>query len=308
MSDSGSLIRWLINEGALFREGNSQIGGNSRFLQFNYGGRELVLKIYQGDVTRIRDSRQRELSAYLFLRKNGFLCLPELYETLEANDAICMEFIPGVTPEYDKNTNLEILNSFSRLRELYSRNQSFENAIDAASSTSDVLNQIRVRMNSFDISLNKEKASINAVMSILEARESINFPSYSLTYSFSDTGPHNMILNDQKFYFLDLEFFGKDSAVKMVLDYLLHPRNKFSSEDKVIALEWSEKEFGIGLDLTINCAPFFAAKWATIIARRMTLDYGERNMSSLKRNFERYLEIARATDMKQLQDKILKGG
>ena len=91
MSDSESLIRFLIKEGALFREGNSQVGGNSKFLQFNYGGSELVLKIYRGDVRRIRDARQREFSAYLFLRENGFLCLPELHETLEADDSICLE-------------------------------------------------------------------------------------------------------------------------------------------------------------------------------------------------------------------------
>jgi tRNA A-37 threonylcarbamoyl transferase component Bud32 len=305
MSDSESLIRFLIKEGALFREGNSQVGGNSKFLQFNYGGSELVLKIYRGDVRRIRDSRQREFSAYLFLRENGFLCLPELHETLEADDSICLEFISGTTPGCNKQTNQEILKSFLLLKEMYARNRKFENAVDAALSTSDVLNQIRVRINLFDLSLKKEKELIVAVMRVLEARHSINFPKHSLTYSFSDIGPHNMIMKDEKYYFLDLEYFGKDSAVKMILDYLLHPRNQFSFEDKVIALEWAEKELGISLDLVINCAPFFAAKWATIIARRMTLEYRQQSLSDLKIDFERCLEIAILKDVSEIQDKLL---
>jgi hypothetical protein len=112
-------------------------------------------------------------------------------------------------------------------------------------------------------------------------------------------------MKDRRFYFLDLEFFGKDSAVKMILDYLLHPRNQFSFEEKVKALEWTEKKLGTSLDLVMNCAPFLAAKWATIVARRMTLEYRQQSMFDLKEYFERYLEIAVSRDVSEIQDKLL---
>jgi hypothetical protein len=308
MSDSEILIRRLINEGALFHASNSYSGGNSDIKRFSYKSDELVLKIYRGDKQRIENTKQREYSAYKFLTKNYFSSLPRLHSTLCADDAICLEFIPGITPRYEERTNREILKSFLLLKEIFLKNSVFSNAVDAAFSTSDMLNQIKKRVDNFDNSLVHEKSLLKDVVNRLEATKSIVFPLTSITYSFSDIGPHNMIKHDEKYIFLDLEFFGKDSAVKMFLDYILHPKNNFSFEDKSLALEHAERQFGIERDLVICSAPFFAAKWATIIARRMTLDYGERNMSSLKRNFERYLEIARATDMKQLQDKILKGG
>jgi hypothetical protein len=105
--------------------------------------------------------------------------------------------------------------------------------------------------------------------------------------------------------FLDLEFFGKDSAVKMILDYLLHPKNSMSREMRCETLEFGEDVFGIDLDLVIRVTPFFAAKWATIVSRRLNAMIQEEDRHKSIQDFQGYLDLAKMKDKEQIHTKLL---
>jgi hypothetical protein len=92
---------------------------------------------------------------------------------------------------------------------------------------------------------------------------------FNKTFSISDLGSHNMLVNKNQFFFIDFEFFGVDSTEKMLGDFLLHPRNEFSKQDidyflKSISntIAWNRNDFkNILLMLTL--------KWVTISLDRV---------------------------------------
>ena len=245
MSNSIELINSLSKQGIVIRESNSDLGGNSKFYKFIFGGKQLVLKVYLGDEFRIRNSRDREHVAYQFLEQNHFLKLPKLIKEFDLNDGICLEYIEGVRPQNNSSTNRVILNSFSELHNIYHMNQCFDNATDATYSTNEVLNQVEKRMDVFSKTLSEEFSAMISVVRRLRTIKPFDFPDGSVTYSLSDVGPHNMIKSSKGYYFLDLEFFGRDSAVKMFLDYILHPRNNASFRDRIETLDLAAELFEI---------------------------------------------------------------
>lgn len=292
MFSSNDFLKELLQRGVQIEEGLTKSGGNSRLYLFRFEGKDLVLKVYLGDKARIEASKSREESAYRFLHENRFLCLPQLATKFEVDDGICIEYIKGEEPEQNEQTNRRIQESFLQLQEIYKYNKTFDNAIDAAFSSNDLVKQIESRLNSFNYSLSEEFSNLRSVVASLKRKEIISFPAESLTYSFSDVGAHNMIKQMDKYYFIDFEFFGKDSAIKMFLDYLLHPRNKVSRQERLKNLRFAESYFHIDLDLILEVAPLVAAKWAAIVARRIMLDYTQNDLATLKSAFRRYVEIA----------------
>lgn len=97
-----------------------------------------------------------------------------------------------------------------------------------------------------------------------EYKQNIVFTKH--TFSISDLGIHNMLLTQNSYFFIDFEFFGRDSFEKMVGDFLLHPRNTFSKtevEDYISRIS-SESTWDYN-----NLKPallLLSLKWATIHA------------------------------------------
>lgn len=291
MYSAEELLMELAQRGVIIEEIQAKNGGNSRLYKFRLNDKVILLKVYLGEINRINVSRNREREAYKFLYKNNFSCLAKLVPDLEVSDGICIEYIEGCKPRQNKRTNLEILDSFLRLKSIFESNPTFGDAIDATFSTNEVLRQIELRTDMLDDSLTAERNLLLKALDLLKLRTPIHFPKESITYSFSDVGAHNIIKQKRAYYFIDLEFFGRDSAVKMVLDYVLHPRNQMSRQRKVEILRFVERHFEISSDNIFNSVPFFAAKWATIVARRMSLNYGKPSLDVLKETFVSYIEI-----------------
>jgi len=256
-------------QGIQINEPKRQKGGNSHIYFIKLDNQELVLKVYKGDEARKKTSRDRELSSYRFLNAKGFTRLPKLYEEIVISDGILLEYINGQTPTHSLKVNCEILESMRQLSSLFRFDSSFKDAVDACYSTEDIVSQITNRIVNFRNSLTSHFDKLQDTLTLLQDREPLVFSNGTITYSMSDIGVHNTIQSEQGLKFLDLEFFGKDSAVKMMVDYLLHPKNSMTRELRSQTLEFGEDVFGIDLDLVINVTPFFAAKWATIVSRRL---------------------------------------
>lgn len=307
MYDSQHLLKRLSELGVEIKQLESRLGGNSKVYKFVHKNRNVILKVYLGNRRRIEVSKNRETKAYEFLFLNRFHKLPRIISDVDVSDGICLEYIEGTRPKLNKRTNQEIQESFLQLKKIFEVDKTFEDAIDATYSTQDILKQIGFRLGNLDNSLRKEKRLISDTLERLKLREPIEFPRNAQTYSFSDVGPHNMILRDGNYVFMDLEFFGRDSAVKMFLDYLLHPRNNISKTNKIDNLKFAEQHFGIELDLAINTAPFFAAKWATIVARRLELNLAGYDIAKLKKSLWEFIEIASLESKSGIYAKIISG-
>jgi hypothetical protein len=298
-------MRQLRADGVKIVEPISQKGGNSSLHIFKLNGKSYVLKVYKGEPRRIRNSKLREEAAYKFLIDRGFNKLPRWQSSFDLEDGICLEFIRGQTPKSNSRTLVTILECINELDAIYSRDASFENAVDSAFSTDDLLRQIEKRFCALQEEFTEGLGWLQSTIEVLKERRAVEFPKWTITYSLSDIGSHNMIKRFNRYKFFDLEFFGKDSAVKMLLDFLLHPRNQFSPRNRVRFLKQVTETFDMHLETTLEVTPFIAAKWATIVFRRMSFDYGQGNELALKKNLARYLDIANMRSNEEIAKKLV---
>ena len=305
MFDSFAFLQTIEAQGIQINEPKRQKGGNSHIYLIRLENQELVLKVYKGDETRKKTSRDRELSSYRFLSAKGFTRLPKLYEEIVISDGILLECIKGQTPTQSLKVNREILESMRQLASLFRLDSSFKDAVDACYSTEDIVSQITNRIVNLRNSRTSHLDKLQDTLTLLQNREPIVFSDGTITYSMSDIGVHNTIQSEQGLKFLDLEFFGKDSAVKMIVDYLLHPRNCIPRELRSETLEFGEGVFGIDLDLLINVTPFFAAKWAAIVLRRLNAMTQEEERHKSLQDFQGYLDLAKMKDREQIHAKLL---
>lgn len=295
----------MREQGTEVHEPRNQTGGNSYVYVLKLDGQELVLKAYKGDDARKKCSREREVSSYRFLNANGFTKLPKLHEETVISDGILLEYLNGQTPRQSLEVNSEILKSMVQLASIFESNPSFKDAVDACYSSQNVITQVQSRISSLKQSLFAKTDKLQDTLTLLEQREPIVFAKKTNTYSMSDIGVHNMVQSETGLKFLDLEFFGKDSAVKMILDYLLHPKNSMSREIRAQTLEFAETQFGIDFDLVTSVTPFFAAKWATIVSRRLNAITQEEDRHKPLQDFHGYLDLAKLEDKGEIHDKLL---
>ena len=302
MSEASFFLEELRRQGIKVWMPNKQVGGNSELYRFQMDGRKYVLKVYKGDVERINRSRERELKSIEFLLRAGFSQVPKANLQLSPRDGACLEFIPGKNPKPSERTNKEILRAFGLLKEIYEEKPYFLDAVDACFTSSDVIHQIELRMQSID---SYYASQIRIALERIKLIEQIDFPKASMTFSFSDIGPHNMISRFRKFWFVDLEFFGRDSAVKMISDYLLHPKNVFTSDDIYRCIETSRSMFGISEEMLIKSVPFFATKWAAIVAKRLTKEVPDSIKLVINEKFNQYLELTTLSDLESISIRLI---
>jgi len=302
MSEAAQFLEDLRSKRIKVSEPKKQVGGNSKLYKFRLGGKRYVLKVYEGDTERTNHSRERELKSIQFLRREGFFRVPKVDLELSPEGGICLEFLPGKNPRLDKKTNREIFRALKDLKRIYVESPNFMEAVDASFSTSDVILQIELRLQREEL---REEGRIEKTLERLKMLEPLKFPESSLTYSFSDVGPHNIIVYFGRYWFLDLEFFGRDSAIKMINDYLLHPKNIFSKKTLKRSIEMAESSFDIKREMLFKSTPFFAAKWATIVARRLKNEIPNDAKFEIENKLNIYLEIASLSDLKSIYEKLI---
>ena len=96
------------------------------------------------------------------------------------------------------------------------------------------------------------------------------FQSNSRVLSFSDFGFHNMIFNNftKEYVYIDLEFFGIDSAEKFLIDTLIHPQNNWTTIQKQLLLNNFNGIFGLNKKVLDRLFPLLALKWYLIVLKR----------------------------------------
>ena len=249
-------------------------GGNSSVLKVKLANNSvLALKFYKGSAKRVEQMQTRELNAINFLKGQDFRNIPEIVENRRDLGLIVFKWIEGSSPPADTKSMDSIIEMCLRLGNLERGGLFFDNAIDAAYSITEIENQIKLRLHelSNQLSSNFSRSLISKYELMFNRYKSTNKKKQALfghTFSVSDLGTHNILCKDNKFIFIDFEFFGKDSITKMVSDFLLHPKNEFSADDISKFVEAISNEFNWDPSTLELIGPILCLKWSLIAFKR----------------------------------------
>jgi hypothetical protein len=248
---------------------SSTPGGNSIVYIVENQNSTVVVKKYLGALERRTSSLNREVKAINFLKSNNLRLIPNLLDVSEENSLIVLEHLRGVNPIPNKKAMDAIIYFVQLLKVIYAQDNTFPDAIDSISNSADLLTQIENRI----ITLEKEKLIyeiIEHARIVLNRLSSLNYDSKvcNATYSVSDLGLHNMIRCKEGFRFFDLEFFGADSPVKLIGDFLLHPKNIFPGHLRLQFHRELTQLFNVSESAIAEYLPLSALKWSLIIARK----------------------------------------
>jgi len=283
-------------------------GGNSDVLKYQDSrGNLRAIKIYKGSEARIDQMFSRETSTLKFLNQNDFLNIPQDFRFFENLKVISYLWIDGSNPDTDQRALSSIFEMIRRLHKLSKTGVLFDNAIDAAFSPSDIVAQIEARIRNFETSVHFKTTNIEERLNRYRCDFQLLSQYEYLTLSLSDIGTHNIIRQPHIDIFIDFEFFGFDSVAKMLGDFLLHPRNRFSSKD-ILRHQQEIPQVGSQLQNEIlDSLPLLAIKWSLITLGRADRINGNDSHSILKRNelqsksesYLRYFDYVVSRDSKE---------
>jgi hypothetical protein len=248
---------------------NSFLGGNSIVHQIKVGDLNLAVKEYKGEVERKIRSLQREKSALHFLNQNEVPFVPEIIYSQEELGFIVTEFILGDKPKPNRQSIKAILEFTKKLHELFQVDSTFPFAVDAGIKPEDIQSQISERISQVRTEFISYMPRIKTLSMSLNMRFLDVFSENKLTYSVSDLGLHNALLFRDEIFFIDLEFFGKDSPYKLIGDFLLHPQNRFSRIDNAYFLDEGMSIFDMNKNYLKDYVGLLAVKWSLICIKRL---------------------------------------
>ena len=261
--------------------------GNSRMYKLSTSKGNVVLKDYPDLLNDTRKRLVTEVSALKMIE--CFNQTPKVLAFNESQNIAIYEWIKGVhlSSVNDKHI-LEALMFIEKIQKIKGRSPC-ELASEACLSARHLFNQIDDRLRELLLVNNKDlQIFLNTVFRPLwsQTKEWSNqhWPSDNIindlpismqALSPSDFGFHNALLEDNKLYFLDFEYFGRDDPVKLMADFVWHPGMNLSNSQKTI---WVNGVFEIFTkDLNIHTRfhaawPVYGLRWSLILLNEFLKD------------------------------------
>jgi thiamine kinase-like enzyme len=237
-----------------------QIGGgrNSKVFKLTTNKKVFLAKQYFKQLNDPRDRLETEFSSLDFLQKHGVRCVPKPIRRDVDNYCAIYEFIEGKKiSKPDEKDMQQAIEFVSQLKKLAKPKPDFPAASDACFSFQAIVNIIERRLEKLlPTQHHREKDKLFAELhdfldkSFKPAYEQIlswakkkaeekeidftqELEAGLHTLSPSDFGFHNSIKKaDGKLVFTDFEYFGYDSPMKLISDFLLHDSMSLSEEQK----------------------------------------------------------------------------
>ena len=229
-----------------------------------------------------------EIKAHSFFDLHSMIPKAKLNRYCESIPSISYTWIEGKSPTVDGGLKRFLSDTILTFKEAFQSTNYDLNAIDTFSNSEELFDQLKNRQSDLNKVQDVPVELLQYFQQSLEKLKVIfsyelNFPLDTL--SLSDYGPHNVISDkDGKFYFIDFEFFGKDSTAKLICDLYCHPRTAFNSRDLVSLVEnlqLTEKD----LENILLLLPAVALKWAYIVMRR-AVDWETLNFIGFSSEFD----------------------
>lgn len=268
-------------------------GGNSRVYRVDTMNGSYAAKFYFQQTAGGRDRLDAEFGSLRFLWDNGIRSVPQPLVADREQQIAVYQYLHGseipaerVTEEHiDQLTNLLV-----SLRKLVAIPEAaiLPLAAEASFSVAGIVDNIHAR---FDLlqgvsgqePIYQELTQFladrfapalgrweNAALTVLgEDAYSTDVPLAARTLSPSDFGFHNALLGeDGRLSFVDFEYFGWDDPVKMISDFMWHPRSTMATTLKDRYAGRLLEAFGDldGMDLRLQAVfPLFGLKWCMIL-------------------------------------------
>lgn len=217
-----------------------------------------------------------------FMRKIQVLCknkIPLLIGFDENNLVLCQEFVWGVKRKPTSLMVNEILSFIEQANSNFNLSDYPFMATDSMMGIEDLVSEIEARIeeeinindgDSFFLERIQEKFE-RLTHNVTELRIIDLFIADHIQtlLSPSDVGPHNMIDTDQGFKFIDFEFAGADSNIKLACDLISHPDLHFLDFKTQEITERFQQIFGFNLgEVPRSLLALFRIKWSLLILKK----------------------------------------
>jgi len=253
-----------------------EMGGNSTVKKVLFGNRYYAIKNYSNK----SDGLVRLMKEFKAL-KNLHEFLPDVlarpYGFSKSAQIGIYSWLAGHRPILNNNVLNQMLEILARLhcQSLSTDRSLFDYATDSILLENDLFNQIQIRVDKLKKHLNYHQ--FRHLCTELEHNlymykiDNELFGKPSLTLSFSDFGPHNLLWDKQNstMHCIDLEFFGWDDAHKLVIDTLSHPQTEWSYDLANKFLSESTEFYNIEEIRIFQLWPLINLKWASIVLSRI---------------------------------------
>jgi len=247
--------------------------GNNKIKRFTDNEFDLIMKFYDQQSLL---KHQREIYFYEFLNKKKIKSIPKLHFYSYSDRLSIFEFINN--DNLDISFNNELIKIFANfINEInldINLNEYKFNASDAGFSDFDhyqnVINRLNLYLNfSFNHTKFKEEYEIfykcKLFLKYFVENTYLSNKKNFVILSPSDYGLHNFIFNNGNFKFIDFEYAGLDDPIKLVCDFVLHPRNNLSISDVNKFSKCLSFFNTIDLEKVNKLLPIFIVKWILII-------------------------------------------
>jgi len=282
--------------------------GNSRLYKLLTSKGNIVLKDYPDLLNDPRKRLETEVNAFNMVE--SFNKTPKVIAFDKSQNIAIYEWIKGSHISSVNNKHiLEALRFINKIQNAKGK-RSCELASEACLSVKHLLTQIDDRLNKLLLVVDQDLQNfLNTVFKPLlcqtEKWSCQHWPSNNITndlpismqaLSPSDFGFHNALLEDNKLYFLDFEYFGRDDPVKLMADFVWHPGMDLSNDQKT---KWLNGVFEIFIkDPNIHARfhaawPLYGLRWSLILLNEFLNDGWQKRVyanNNLKDNQRSKLE------------------
>ena len=202
-----------------------------------------VLKFYRSDNNH-PNRLERESYALDLFDKYKIDNIPKIIDISKEHNCCLMSYLEGQTVNNFKPEYLSQFAFFYKniLQISNTEKLKYFESIDSCPILNLLLEQINKRITS----LEKENnfyikpilKKLNLFIELLEKRiNPIYYNNLKTELSIVDFGINNVIINKNKLFFIDFEFFGLDNPVHLISDTIAHPANNLNLQEQIIFLE-----------------------------------------------------------------------
>ena len=283
-------------------------GLNSSAYLVKVGGRRLVSKRYFQIDAATRYSHEVQFLSYC--EKIECRLVPKLIACDDSTFEVLLEFISGeslseISEEILAFVSLFLLQlnpngvhnvqlAFARdaLVDCHSFASELKLRMDALKSLRYLANEIQFLRTIFDAvdSILSRRESIDVAMSYLISQV-IESRGSEFIISPSDLGAHNMIKTQNGLRFIDFEYAGRDSPIKLFGDFISHPRHTLDASKRRDFHKSNEHLFGFDYESFSDFYMLlFGLKWCLIMSKRIDSNQGYTQLMKLESYFKSQVE------------------
>ena len=199
-----------------------------------------ILKFYRSDNNQ-PNRLERENHALELFDKYKIENVPKIINISKEYNCCLMSYLEGQTVNIFKSEYLWQFSFFYKkiLQISNVERQNYYESIDSCQTLNLIFEQINKRITIFEkennLNLKSLLKKLNQFVELLEKRINPNYYNNLRTeLSIVDFGINNVVLNKEKLFFIDFEFFGIDNPVHLISDTIAHPANNLKLEDQII--------------------------------------------------------------------------